>query len=79
VRRRVPLDILKEQHEVAGISYAVIGGFYGVLLAFVLVASWERFERARANTDAEANAVGDLYRQAAGLPGETGPSLRQDL
>ena len=69
VRRIVPLQVLQEQHEVAGVTFAVIGGFYGIVLAFVLVASWERFEHARANTEAEANALGDLYRQAAGMPG----------
>jgi len=71
VRRMVPLAVLKEQHEVAGVTFAVIGGFYGIVLAFVLVASWERFEHARANTEFEANALGDLYRQAAGLPDST--------
>jgi hypothetical protein len=79
VRRRVPLQSLKEQHDVAGVAFAVIGGFYGVLLAFVLVASWERFERARANTEAEANALGDLYRQASGVPEATATALRGDV
>src|SRR5262249_14977384 len=39
VRRVVPLHVLQEQHEVAGVTFAVIGGFYGIVLAFVLVAS----------------------------------------
>lgn len=79
VRRRVPLHVLREQHDVAGVSFAVVGGFYGVVLAFVLVASWERFERARADTEAEANAVGDLYRQSAGLPEPEASALRGQL
>jgi VIT1/CCC1 family predicted Fe2+/Mn2+ transporter len=79
VRKQVPLHVLKEQHEVAGVAFAVIGGFYGVVLAFVLVASWERFERARADTEAEANAVGDLYRQSAGLPEPEATALRGQL
>src|SRR5262245_14673813 len=79
VRRSVPLHVLKEQHEVAGISFAVIGGFYGVVLAFVLVASWQRFERARDNTEIEANAIGDLYRQADGLPDPARATLRKAL
>jgi len=79
VRRRVPLQVLREQHDVAGVSFAVIGGFYGVLLAFVLVASWERFERARADTEAEANAAGDLFRQASALPQPVRDKLRGEV
>jgi hypothetical protein len=79
VRRRVGVDILREQHDVAGVSFAVIGGFYGVLLAFVLVASWERMEKARAITETEANAIGDLYRQAAVLPAATRDALCSEL
>jgi hypothetical protein len=79
IRRMVPLQVLQEQHEVAGITFAVIGGFYGIVLAFVLVASWERFEHARANTEAEANALGDLYRQAAGMPDGTRTTLTRDI
>ena len=79
VRRRIPLHVLKEQHEVAGISFAVIGGFYGVVLAFVLVASWQRFERARDNAELEANAIGDLYQQAEGLPDPARTTLRKAL
>lgn len=79
VRRTVPLNVLQEQHEVAGVTFAVIGGFYGIVLAFVLVASWERFERARANTEFEANALGDLRRQAAGVPEPTRSKLRTDI
>ena len=79
VRRQVPLDVLQEQHEVAGISFAVVGGFYGIILAFVLVASWERFENARATTVAEANALGDLYRQADGLNDADRTALQSNL
>lgn len=79
VRRQVPLQVLKEQHEVAGISFAVVGGFYGIILAFVLVASWERFEHARATTEAEANALGDLYRQAGGMHDTERAALQGDI
>jgi len=78
-RRVVPLHVLQEQHEVAGITFAVIGGIYVIMLAFVLVASWERFEHARARTEAEVNALGDLYRQAAGMPDGTRRELSRHI
>jgi hypothetical protein len=75
VRWAVTLDVLKEQHEVAGVAFAVLGGLYGIILAFVLVSSWERFETARGRADFEASAAADIYRHAQGF----GDPLRADL
>jgi hypothetical protein len=76
VRARVPLEQLKEQHDVAAACFAVIGGLYGIVLAFVLVSSWERFEQARSRAEAEADALSDVYRHSASLPAPTGELLR---
>lgn len=67
VRRRVPLALLEEHHEVAGVCFAVVGGLYGIILAFVMVSSWERYETARQDTETEASAAADLYRHSAGF------------
>jgi len=67
VRRRIPVETLEQQHEVAGVCFAVVGGLYGIILAFVLVSSWERYEQARAQTELEASALGDLYRHSEGF------------
>jgi len=67
VRRHVPLEQLTEHHEVAGVCFAVVGGLYGIILAFVLVSSWERYEAARAQTEVEASAAADLYRHGEGF------------
>lgn len=67
VRRRVPLTLLEQHHEVAGICFAVVGGLYGIILAFVMVSSWERYETARQDTETEASAAADLYRHSAGF------------
>lgn len=64
VRKRIPLEKLQEQHEVAGVAYAVLAGLYGVILAFVLVLSWERFEAMRSTIELEADALSNLRRQA---------------
>jgi hypothetical protein len=62
VRQLVPLDRLQKNHEVAGVTFGVLGAFYGLVLAFVIVAAWERFNQA--NTDAleEATALESLYK-----------------
>ena len=77
VRRRVPLEALQEQHDVAAACFAVIGGLCGIVVAFVMVSSWERFEEARERTEVEADALADLYRHGAALPDPGGARLRE--
>ena len=65
VRRWVALEKLVEHHEVAGVCFAVVGGLYGIILAFVLVSSWERYETARSQTEVEASAASPSLRARA--------------
>jgi Protein of unknown function (DUF4239) len=67
VRVLVPLERLKQNHEVAGFTFGVIGAFYGLLLAFVIVAAWERFDRAEAEVQDEGVALISLYRLSKGF------------
>jgi Protein of unknown function (DUF4239) len=67
VRILVPLERLKQNHEVAGFTFGVIGAFYGLLLAFVIVAAWERFDRADAEAQGEGVALTSLYRLSKGF------------
>jgi hypothetical protein len=75
VRVLVPLERLKQNHEVAGFTFGVLGAFYGLLLAFVIVAAWERFDRADEKVRSEALAATSLYRLAKGFT----PPLNQEL
>src|SRR5208282_2390281 len=65
VKRWVPLDRLQKNHEVAGITFGVLGAFYGLVLAFVIVAAWERFNLANINAHDEATALESLYKLGA--------------
>jgi hypothetical protein len=64
----VPLERLKQNHEVAGFTFGVIGAFYGLLLAFVIVAAWERFDRANEKVQGEAMGLASVYRLSKGFP-----------
>lgn len=76
IRWLVPLERLQEQHEVASVGFAVVGGLYGIILAFVLVSSWNRFEETRATVEREANAAADLWRHARGFDVAVGVKVR---
>ncbi len=65
VRHLVPVDRLQENHEVAGVTFGVLGAFYGLVLAFVIVAAWERFNLANSNAHNEATALETLYKLGA--------------
>jgi hypothetical protein len=65
VRSLVPLDRLQKNHEVAGVTFGVLGAFYGLVLAFVIVAAWERFNDANAYALSEATALESLYKLGA--------------
>lgn len=75
VRVLVPLERLKQNHEVAGFTFGVLGAFYGLLLAFVIVAAWERFDRADEKVQSEALAATSLYRLAKSFA----PPLNQEM
>jgi hypothetical protein len=67
VRRLVPLDHLQRNHEVAGVTFGVLGALYGLVLAFVIVAAWEQFSAANTNSHQEASALESLYKLGAGF------------
>jgi Protein of unknown function (DUF4239) len=71
VRRCVPTDTLKKNHEVAGFTFGVLSTFYGLFLAFVIVAAWERYDRADDCVQHEALALTALYRIAGDFQDST--------
>lgn len=79
VRRSVELSTLESHHQVAGFIYAVVGVLYAVLLAFVVITVWERFEETVTRVAQEANELGDLYRSAEAFPEATRGRMRERI
>jgi hypothetical protein len=79
VRLRVRLQHLRGNNEVAGFKFAVIGVLYAVLLAFVVVISWERFHDAENALAREAGSAATIYRLAGGLDENSAAALRANL
>src|SRR3712207_6421553 len=77
VQRLVPATIRKENNDVAGFIYAVLGVIYAVLLALVVIATWEEFGRARVTVEAEANALAEIFWLAHRLPEPQGRELQE--
>ena len=79
VRLRIGLKQLRGNNEVAGFKFAVIGVLYAVLLAFVVIISWERFHDAERALVAEAGSAATLYRLAGGLDPSSASAVRTNL
>jgi hypothetical protein len=56
-----------ENTEFIGLIYPMIGAIYGVVLAFTIVLSWQRFADAEAHTASEATHLSSMYRNSQAL------------
>jgi hypothetical protein len=69
----------EEDTSMVGLSYALCGGIYAVVLAFVAVGVYEAMDKSTAIASDEANSLGGLAFDSAGLPAELGVRLRGDI
>jgi hypothetical protein len=79
VRRKVSRDLLSRHADVAGYVYAVVGVLYGVILAQVVVAAWEKYQDAENVAAVEASALLNLDRLARTWPAEQREGVRTAL
>jgi hypothetical protein len=77
VQRLVPTEVRQRHNDVAGFIYAVVGVIYAVLLALVVIAVWEEYERARVTVETEANALAEIFWLAHGLPESEGTHVQE--
>lgn len=77
IARVLPSHVREEHNDLAGFILAVVGVIYAVLLAFIAIGVWERFEQAEARTYEEATNLTIVYRDAVSF--STGSGLRSAL
>jgi hypothetical protein len=62
-----------------GLSYALAGGIYAVVIAFVAVGVYSAMDKGDAIASAEANSLSSIVFDSAGLPAELGARVRSDV
>lgn len=77
IDRFAPRRVRIEHNDLAGFILAVIGVVYAVLLAFVTIGVWERFQQAEERTFDEAAMLAVAYRDADAFP--DGRALRSAI
>lgn len=70
VRRRIALERLTSNNEIAGFKFATVGVIYAVLLGFAVVVVWEKFREAESAVLQEAGASATIFRLAVGEDAE---------
>ena len=75
------VDWQKREHDTSmvGLSYALCGGIYAVVLAFMAVGTYEAMEKTTAIASSEADSLGSISFDSAGLPPELGEKVREDV
>jgi hypothetical protein len=68
-----------DHNEVAGFLIAIVGVIYAVLLAFVVIVSWQQFSRAGDVVGQEASALRTIERTAAAFPPAPHDRIRADV
>ena len=79
IRRKIALERLAENNEVAGFKFAVLGVVYAVLLGFVVIVVWEKFRDAENAVMQEASSAVAISRLVSGLDPAAASAVRLHL
>jgi hypothetical protein len=79
VRRRLGLEWLRTNNEVAGFKFATVGVIYAVLLGFAVITVWDKFTEAETTVSLEAGAAATVFRLANGIDAEASSALRAGI
>ena len=78
VRKKVSFETLAEHHEVANPMTSIVATLYSVLLGFLVMGAFTRFDGCRIEIESEASSLGDVFSLADGLPTPTKIKIQND-
>ncbi|MFA5038311.1 MAG: DUF4239 domain-containing protein [Candidatus Omnitrophota bacterium] len=78
-RRLLPRSMLDQHTELTAAMFEAVGMAYTVILAFMVVVSWQNFDRTITNVQSEANELVDLYRDSEAFAPDFGNKARSAL
>lgn len=79
LQRRLRSEVLRRHNDVAGFLFSAVGVLYAVVLGFVVVVVWQKYDGAVANVENEVDAVGNLYHSVDGFPPAPRGQIRSGL
>ncbi|HYK54403.1 MAG TPA: DUF4239 domain-containing protein [Candidatus Eremiobacteraceae bacterium] len=78
-QQRFKPDVLRRHNDVAGFLFSAVGVIYAVVLGFVVVVVWEKYDATVSNVESEVAAVADLYRSVGAYPEPQRSQIREEL
>lgn len=79
LQRRFRTEVLRRHNDVAGYLFSAVGILYAVLLGFVVIVVWQKYDSTIDNVQAEVDAAGDLYHVVDGLSPAVRTDVRRDV
>jgi hypothetical protein len=79
IRKFYPHNKCKNHNDIAGFIFATLGVIYAVLLAFIVVITWQDFDKASEVTSNEANCIASLYHDSTAFPAGFRSQLKSEL
>jgi len=79
VQRRIPYARLAKHNDVAGFLFSVVGVLYAIVLGFVVVVVWQKYDASVATALSEESALSDMYRLAAAYPPPVERRIRGEI
>jgi hypothetical protein len=79
LQHRFRTEVLRRHNDVAGYLFSAVGILYAVLLGFVVIVVWQKYDSTVDNVQAEVDAAGDLYHIVDGLSPQVRSGVRRDI
>ncbi len=79
LQRRLKTEWLRRHNDVAGYLFSAIGVLYAVVLGFIVVVVWQKYDATVTNVETEVAAASDLYRTMADFPEPLRSEVRADI
>ena len=79
IQRRLRSELLRRHNDVAGFLFSAVGVLYAVVLGFVVVVVWQKYDEAVSNVENEVDAVGNLYHVVDAYPAAIRSNIRAEL
>jgi hypothetical protein len=79
LQRRLRTEMLRRHNDVAGYLFQAVGVLFAVVLGFVVIVVWQKYDDTVSNVETEVNAVGDLYHSVDAFNTPERSRIRSDL
>jgi hypothetical protein len=79
LQQRLRTEVLRRHNDVAGYLFSAVGVLYAVVLGFVVVVVWQKYDSTVSNVENEVDATANLYHTVGAFPQNSRAAIRNEL